>query len=295
MKSRILYKNNLKLVEVDNQKYILKKTNQNEHDIYNYLRSKDYNNFLPPVEKTSTYDLYQYINTELPTQDKAIELIYLMSMLHIKTTTFQEITLDKVKELYEETIQKITYLRDYYLDQQDYIETKIFMSPAEQLLMRNISKIYKALNYAEYKINSWYELKSKQKTERIVQLHNNLTTKNVLKSQNSYLINWENSKKGLVVYDFLNFYHNHYFEMEMTSLFREYQAKYKYTADETLLFQSLISLPPKLTFEKTNYINTLNARKVIDYVEITNVFLSEYYKEDKESNESKLTQQNNGI
>ncbi len=295
MKSRILYKNNLKLVEVDNQKYILKKTNQNEHDVYNYLRSKDYHNFLPPVEKTSTYDLYQYINTELPTQDKAIELIYLMSMLHIKTTTFQEITLDKVKEQYEETIQKITYLRDYYLDQQDYIETKVFMSPAEQLLMRNISKIYKALNYAEYKINSWYELKSKQKTERIVQLHNNLTTKNILKSQNSYLINWEKSKKGLVVYDFLNFYHNHYFEMEMTSLFREYQAKYKYTADETLLFQSLISLPPKLTFEKTNYINTLNARKVIDYVEITNVFLSEYYKEDKESNESKLTQQNNGI
>ena len=53
-----------------------------------------------------------------------------------------------------------------------------------------------------------------------------------------------------------------------------------YFIDETNLFQALISIPPKLTFEKTNYINTINAKKVIDYIEKTNTFLSENYKED---------------
>ena len=280
MKNKITFKNNNKLVEIDNKKYILKKKNQIEENIHEYLKSKDYEYFLSPETCKNNYDLYRYIETTLPNQDRAIELIYLMSILHNKTTTFENINIDRVKEIYEETIQYINYLRAYYLDLQDFIETKVFMSPAEQVLMFNISKLYKALNYAEQKINSWYDEKSTKKTERFVQLHNNLSLDNIIKEKNTYLINWEKSQKGIAIYDFLNFYKKHYFEVEMTSLFKQYQSKFQFFIDETNLFQALISIPPKLTFEKTNYINTINAKKVIDYIEKTNTFLSENYKED---------------
>ena len=280
MNNKITFKNNNKIIETNNKKYILKRKNQTEEKVLNYLKNKNYEYFLFPETYEKNYDLYRYTEINLPNQDKAIELIYLMSMLHIKTTTFEQINIDKTKELYEETLNHINYLKAYYLDLQDYIETKIFMSPAEQVLMFNISKLYKALNYSEQKITAWYNEKNNKKTDRFVQLHNNLSLSNIIKDEKSYLVNWEKSKKGIPIYDFLNFYQNHYFELEMNSLFKQYQSKFQFTPDEKYLFQALISIPQKLSFEKDNYINTINAKKVIEYIEKTNIFLSENYKED---------------
>ena len=154
--------------------------------------------------------------------------------------------------------------------------------------MQNISKFYKALNYSDYKIDEWYALKEKEKTERIVKLHNNATLDHFLKEENSYLINWDYAKKDYVIYDFLKFYKNEYLDLEMTSLFDLYQTKYEYTKDELLLFESLISIMPKITFSKTNYINTLEVRTIINYVDKTNEFLSKYYEKNQKSNEEEF-------
>lgn len=277
MKNKISYKNKTKIIKKDDQKYIYKIKKRDKSELYSYLKSKDFINYLPYVEMTNEHEVYRYVDEQLTSkEDKAIELIYTLSMLHIKTTTYQEIDIDKTKEIYEETKSKITYLRTYYLDLQDYIETKIYMSPAELLLMKNISKFYKALNYAEQKIDAWYQEKTKLKNERVVQLHNNLTLEHFLKEEIPYFINWDKSKKDLVIFDFLNFYKNEYHSLEMTSLFDIYQSKYKFSIDELLLFQSLISIPDKLTFSKTNYINTLEVKNVIVYIDKTRDFLSKY-------------------
>ena len=158
------------------------------------------------------------------------------------------------------------------------------MSPAEQLLMNNISKFYKTLNYAEQKIDCWYFEKEKQKQERVVQLHNNLELDHFLIEENRYLINWDKSTKGIPVFDFLIFYKNEYQTLEMNSLFELYQSKYSFYKEEMYLFQALISIPEKITFEKTNYINTLNTKKVIIYIDKTNDFLSKYNKKDESAN-----------
>ena len=70
----------------------------------------------------------------------------------------------------------------------------------------------------------------------------------------------------------------------MNYLFDIYQEKYKYTEEEQLLFETLISIPPKISFEKHHLINTINTRKYINYLNKTSEFLSKYNKENQEDN-----------
>lgn len=274
MKNKISYKANSQIVIRDNKKYLKKIKKSNKEELFNYLQNKGFTNFLPYVEETNNYELYPYIDElKYPKEDKAVELIQTIALLHTLTTTYQDIDLNEIKELYEQTSNYLEELRYYYLDLQDYIETKEFFSPAEQLLMNNISNIYKAINYSNYKLNEWYKLIEKKTTIRQVQLHNNLSLEHILKDKIPYLINWDKSKKGLVIYDFINFYKNDFQNIEMSSLFKIYQSKYQYTEEEQLLFESLLTIPPKTLLNKTNYINTLEVRKMINYIEKTNTFL----------------------
>lgn len=269
----------------NDKKYIYKTRLKNKEDLFNYLRSKDFMNFLLCKRETEKYEIYPYIiEDNLPPEDKAQELIYLLSLLHSKTTTYKTVNIDEVKELYENTKMQINNLRLYYYDMQDFIETKIIMSPEEQLLINNVSNFYKALNYSEYKLDKWLELKQKEKTERITQLHNNICLKHFLINQeNKYLIDWEYASKGIVIYDFLKFYQNEIDNLEMLPLFKIYQSKYQYTKSEQLLFESLIAIPSKIEFNQSHIVNTINTRKVVDYVNKTSIFLSEYNKENQES------------
>lgn len=286
MKNKVEYISNSRIITLNETKYVQKIKKSNKEDLFDYLNNKGFKSFLPYEMEQNNYELYRYIEEKIiPKEDKAIELMNVLSSLHNATTTYQKVNINDVKELFETTQEKITYLRNYYLDLQDYIETKEFFSPAEQVLMNNISNVYKSLNYSEYKLTKWYELKEKQTMERIVQLHNNLSLEHFLKEDNSYLINWDKSKKDYVIYDFINFYKNEFQNLEMYSLFSLYQKNYQYTEDERLLFESLLSIPDKITFTKTNYINTINTRKIINYIEMTNIFLSEDNKKDQESNE----------
>lgn len=291
MKNKIVYQSNCRIVSKDDQKYLRKIRKSNKEELFEYLKNKGFQNFLPYIEQKKDYELYRYIeDIKIPKEDKAIELMYVLSLLHTTTTTYQDIDIDKMKELFETTKEKITFLRNYYLDLQDYIETKEFMSPAEQLLMRNISNFYKALNYSEYKLNSWYKVKEKTSKERIVQLHNNLSLEHFLKEDVAYLVNWDKAKKDYVIYDFINFYKHEYLNLEMTSLFELYQSKYQYTEEEQLLFESLISLPPQIIFNKTNYINTINTKNIVTYVIKTSEFLSKQNEENQESNHTEFEQ-----
>ena len=285
MKTKIRYKNKVKLIEKDDNKYIYKIKKSDKKDLYQYLLNIKFINFLPLKETNNQYEIYNYIEDEYITNDeKAIDIINVLISLHVKTTTYQEISIEEIKTLYENTKKNIKYLRNYYLDLQDYIETKVYMSPAEQLLMNNISKFYKALNYAEEKIEQWYIEKEQQKQERTVQLHNNLSLDHIIKKDIPYIISWDKSKRGNPIYDFLYFYKKEYNNLEMNYLFSLYQDKYSFYPEEKMLFESLISIPEKISFQKTNYINTINAKSIIDYVDKTNEFLLKYNKKNEHTN-----------
>ena len=142
-KSLISYKRNTKIVNNKNGTYVVKVKKSNSEKIFDYLSGRKFNNYLPVIENNGSYEVYPYITEkEITKEDKAIDLAYTLSLLHTKTTTYQNIDLDKVKEIYEESINQLNYLNSYYHDLQDYIESKQYMAPGEYLLIRNVSRIY---------------------------------------------------------------------------------------------------------------------------------------------------------
>lgn len=287
--NNIEYKKSIKIKETDNEKRVYKVKKDNKKETYKYLKNKEFNNFLEPLERTNEYEVYKYIeDTNMPIEDKAIDLINIMTLLHTKTTTYQEIDKAKALSIYEETKEKIIYLQNYYLDLQDYFESKIIPSPAAQLFLRNASKFHKALRFSLYKLESWYKEKNNLTKERITQLHNNLSVEHLLKDKDYYLISWSKATKDYVIYDFINFYKNDHQEIEMTSLFEIYQNKYKYTKEEQLLFECLISIPEKLLFNKSNLVNVIEVRRQVDYIDKTNDFLLKNNEKYQESNNNKL-------
>ena len=104
---KISYKRGLKLIEKNNQKLVYKIKKSNKDNLYNYLRIKDFDNFLLPLEVTQEYEVYKYIDEKnIPAEDKAVELVNLLSLLHTKTTAFQEVNQEKVDELQAENIEE---------------------------------------------------------------------------------------------------------------------------------------------------------------------------------------------
>ena len=280
----INYKNKSKIVEQDHQKYLYKIKKKDNSAVYDYLRLKGFFNFLEPLSITDQYEIYPYIEElNIPASDKAIELINTILLLHIKTTTYQEVDQEKVKETYNEIKSYLTYLHNYYRDLQDFLETREFMSPAEYLLMINISKFYKAINYSEKELAVWYEKKKSSTRERTVQLHKNLSLEHFLIADKPYLLNWNNSTRDLVIYDFLEFYRQEFKNLEMTSLYDLYQSKYTYTKEEQCLFFTLLALPPKITFKNSTIVNLINVRSAVDYVDKTNSFLLKYYEKNQQT------------
>lgn len=294
--TKIFYKRNTKIIESKNQKYTIKVKTNNNNKIYDYLKSRGFTDFLNCKDYNDRYEVYPYIEEkEISNEDKAIDLIYSLSFLHNTTTTYKNIDLDKVKEIYEETKKELEYLYYYYQDLQDYIESKVYMAPAEYLLIRNMSNIYILINFSRHMLEKWYKEISNQKKERQVLLHNNLSLDHFLVGDKNYLISWNKCNKGNVIYDFLKFYQTEYSRLEMSSLFEIYQSKYKYTKSEYFLFLSLLSKPYKVEFKKSNYINTVEVKKLITYLDAVRDFTSKENEKYQEAHHKELQQQNNNV
>ncbi len=272
---KISYKGHSKILFTNKNKLICKNKKTNLLEIHNYLKAKKYDTFLPLLNNyNDNIEIYPYIEEKITDKSsKAIDLIYELSMLHIKTTSYEEVNLDNIKKLFEDLTNRCNYLYKYYLDLQDYIENNVYMAPAEYLLIRNISLIYKALLLAKEKLNAWYN--TKEDKVRYVLLNNNLKLSNFLIGARNYFLNWNYSKRDRVVYDFLNFFQNNYLDIDMKSLYDLYQSKYKYTKNEEYLFFCLLLLPWEIDFNNSNYINTIKVKNLIIYIEKVLSFLED--------------------
>lgn len=268
---------------INNKIKQLKKREKKE--LYNYLKTKNFHNFLEPIEEDRTYEIYPNTPDILPKKDKAIELMSVIALLHNKTTTYEDLNINKIKEIYEKYKQEIFKIKDYYYSLQDRFEDNIYLLPAEYLLLRNISNIYKLINKSEELLDKWYTLKQNDFKIRKCLLHQNLNIDNLKQINNElFLTNWDNYKEDLVIYDFINFYKNEYKTIEMTSLFDLYLSKYPLNNTEITLLLSILAIPPKVLFNKTNYENTVNIKYLTIYVEKTFLFISKYYKENQKPN-----------
>lgn len=276
------YQKNARILTLDDKQVVVKEKRKNKKELFNFLDSKDFPYVLKPInlEAEDSFEIYPYIEPKVISgEEKAVDMMYILSLLHNKTSFYKEVVLDDIKALYEQMTKKIEYLYYYYRDIQDIIEKKVYMAPDEYLLVRNMTAVYMALDYAKRKIDNWYEDVKNKKSLRYALLHYKVETSHFIEGDSSYFISWDHAQKDFPIYDFLNFFQSEYQTLDMNSLFNIYKHKYPFTNDEENLFFSLISLPPKIELGKNTYNKYSEVYRFVTYLNKSYEFLS---KQDKE-------------
>lgn len=269
--TRYTIKNNVYIVDTDEKKYVLKKTdnsrNENNISIYSYLSSRSFDYYPKLISVDDGYEIYEYIeDINTPEEQKALDIINMMSLLHNKTTYYKELPLDAFKEKYENIKNEINELKDYYTNQISIIESKKYMSPSQYHLARNISIIFKSLGFCEYYLEKWYTLISNKNRIRQTIVHNNLDTSHILENKTPYLISWRKSKTDIPIYDFYNFYKKHYLDFDFEDLYNIYNAKYPLLLEERMLLFILLAIPPKIEFNKDELDNCKEINNSLEYI-----------------------------
>ena len=265
------------IVDTEMGRFVIKERSNNK-EIFSYLKSRSFDYIPSVINEDDDYEISQFIeDTEYPSEQKIMDLVNLVSLLHNKTTHFKEVDFDDYKKIYEDVSNNIEYLTSYYNDIITYIETKVFMSPSQYLLARNISKIYAALNFCKGEIESWYKLVQNKTKQRYVVIHNNLDLSHFIKSDKSYLTSWRKAKIGLPVFDLYILYRRHALDFDFSEILRYYEQNYPLLEEERKLFFILITLPPKIEFDKSEYENTSFINDQIDILYKTEIFISPYY------------------
>ncbi len=287
--SEILKKYNLKphryikngkatIIDTEMGRFVVKKNSKNKK-IFDYLRSRSFNYYPKTIsDENDDYEISEYIEKlDYPNEQKMLDLINLISLLHNKTTHYKEIDYDDYKQIYEDIKNNIEYLESYYNDVITLIESHVFMSPSEYLLARNISRIFFSLNFCKEEIENWYELIKDKTKQRVVVLHNNLDLSHFLKTDSSYLISWDKSKIGIPIFDLYILYKRHALDFDFSELLKQYEQSYPLQKDERKLFFILIALPPKIEFDKSIYEQTKEISNQMDIMYKTEKLISPYY------------------
>ena len=276
------YINNGKVTIVDTEmgRFAIKKNLKNKK-IFTYLKSRSFNYYPKNInDEEEEYEITEYLDDiDYPNEQKMLDLINLVTLLHNKTTHYKEIDFDDYKQIYEDVKNNIEYLTSYYNDLITFIDTHIFMSPSEYMLARNISRIFNALNFCNYEIDNWYDLVKEKTKQRVVVLHNNLDLSHFIKNENSYLLSWDKAKIGIPIFDLYILYKHHGLDYNFEDILKHYEQSYPLQKDERKLLFVLIALPPKLDFSKNVYQMTSEITKMMDLLYKTEKLISPYYTE----------------
>ncbi len=241
------------IVNTNEGRYIYKDSKIDDN-ILNYLKSRNFDYLPEIIGKEEDYQISKYVDGfDIPNEQKMLDLVKLVALLHSKTTHYKEIDINDYEEIYEDLDNNLKFLYGYYTDLITTIESKVYMSPSELLLARNISKIYQVIEKDKERLEKWHEHVKEKRKQRNVVLHNNLKLDHFIRNNNSYLISWDKAKIGNPVFDLYKLYNNHILDFDFSDILREYEKSYPLLKDEKELFYVLISLPDIIKFQDTEY------------------------------------------
>lgn len=264
---------------IDNKIVIKNKVNDSIDRTYDYLKSRAFDYFPSLLESSDGYEVYPYIEDIYePREQKAMDMMHLLSLLHSKTTFYREVDIDKNKEIYENIINNINYLNDYYNELIFLIEKEVYMSPSSYLIARNINIIFSSIYYVRDNIEKWYKKIENNKNERVSYIHNNINLDHYFKRDKPYLISWNKSRIDNPIYDLLSFYKNHYLEFDFDDLFHYYESNYPLKEDERLLLFTYMAIPPVMDKSGSEYDMCIKINKTIDYLYKTSNLIMNYQK-----------------
>ena len=239
--------------------FCLKKKRDNKvFDTISYLKSKRFKNFLDIYSsEEDDFLITRFVDNKVFIKDdKAYELIYLVSMLHNCTTFYKSISLDEVKCFYEEKMKEIISLKNYYDNLCYVFDNDNFISPSRFLLLKNFSLIFLSLDLAVDYLNKWYDSMKEKCSRRIVLNHNHLDLSHILIEETSYLINWEYSSFDSPVVDLSYFFKSECLNVDIEILFDVYLSRYQLFVEEYYLLFVYLLIPKKIVFQDLEIDNT---------------------------------------
>ncbi len=279
-------KGKVTIIETNQGKYVLKekKDGINIKGLYSYLKSRGFVSYPEIIDDSRRQiNVYEYIeDTEMPAEQKASDLINLVTILHHKTSYFKEVNADKYKEIYENIISNINYYKNYYDNLFEMIFKEKYMSPSKYLFIKNYYKIKEVLDFCEAELENWYDIVKDEKKERVSIVHNNLSIKHFLKADEDKLVSWDNYKIDTPILDIVQFYKNDYLNLEFSQILNYYDSRFPLSKQEKKLMFILISLPDKITFDLKEFENTKNIRRKLDYIFKTESLIKPYYSKNEE-------------
>lgn len=252
------------------------KENNNKEYIYNYLNTRNFN-YYPEIIESSNYVISRYIeDVDIPKEQKILDLIDLVSLMHSKTTHYKEVKEDEYRKIYEDLSNNFEYLYGYYLDIITLIDDKVFMSPSEYTLALNISYIFKNIEIGKAYIEDWLKQIEGLNKMRVVVVHNNLDLAHYFTS--NHLISWDKSKIDMPIFDLYNLYNNHNKDFSFIEILKRYESDYPLKDYERNLLFILMTMPKKIEFDDTEYNMCVKITEEIERIKRTHLFIEEYKK-----------------
>lgn len=266
---RVTKKKNITILDSTKGSFVIKNnSNAKVKETYNYLLSRNFDYF-PKLANSERNDVnvFEYVeDTPMPKEQKVSDMIDVVALLHNKTTYYKEITEDKYKEIYEDLSNDILYTKNYYDTAYNKLILEVFPSPSHYLFLRNAYKIFAALEYANNELESWYNLVKEENKQRVALIHNNLEIDHFIKRDKGYLISWEKSKIDSPILDLIHLYQKEYLNLDFESIFTKYMKNYPLNNEEKKLLFIVISIPPLIKLEGSEYEVVSVVRKKLDYV-----------------------------
>lgn len=280
-------KNAIIYTDANDKKFVAKENAKNNIiNIYNYLNSRGFGYLPRLIYYNNDGYVYEYVDDILTPKEQIIsDVIKMDALLHNKTVYYKDVSLNEIKEIYENLRSKIDNVFNYYDDLVTMIEAKTYASPSEYMLIRNCSTIFSCLNFCIYELDNWYKITSNKNKKREVLLHNNLDPSHLIRKDDSVLISWDYATRDLPIYDFIKLYKKNYNKYDFSELYKEYIKRFPLLEEEKLLMFVILFIPWKIKFNQNELKMTIEVGKLCNYLFITDkLFMENEAKNSKEQN-----------
>ena len=269
------------IVNTENDKLVIKKNNKETKNVFNYLKSKGFHNYLGYInEDDDDFLIFPYVENVIKDDgDRAKDLIYLTALLHSKTSFYKSISIDETKKIYEQKKEYLDYLDKYYDSLRYAIEEKQFPSPSNYYLIRNISWIFHSISSSKYFLDKWYNIMKDKRNKRVGLIHGNLEFNHLLESDEKVIISWDNSRTDLIIYDLINLYKKNYNDADFYNLLKFYESYFPLTSEEKYLLFALMLEPDKLKLDEIEILNMKKCYYQIKYLQTSSSIISNYHSE----------------
>ena len=277
---RVTIKGNATIFNSSSGNYVIKeKKDRDIKELYKYLSSRSFNYYPKLIEDNrSDVNVYEYIeDTSIDDEQKLIDLINVISLLHNKTSYYKEVTNDKIKSIYEELMGRVLFMEEYFNKLIYSIEDSIFTSPSGNLILNNSSKIFESLTFLKKEIEEWYKISVDTNKSRVSLIHNNLELDHYLKNGEDYLISWDEYKIDCPILDIVKLYKRVYLKINFSEALNIYLDKFPLNESEKKLLFIMLVLPDELNLCDDELKNVCTIRKYLDYIYKTEDLIRIYY------------------